>query len=82
MSYMSFKTRLKPEHRYSHKVTLPVHPEQGGKKIHGDPRKQWLYDCASGAWSVQPDAFSRTRTYHFELESDLMMFNLRWQGDV
>ncbi|HET8688508.1 MAG TPA: hypothetical protein VFM18_17995 [Methanosarcina sp.] len=67
-----------PAKELKYSITLPMHPEQQGNR---DPRKVWMYDAMSGGFSVQFDKWSSKgdRTYYFELESDLLCFQLRWE---
>lgn len=61
---------------YEFSITLPRHPEQINTR---DPRKVWMYECISGKFSTQPDRFGSTIIYFFEKESDLMLFQLKWE---
>lgn len=72
---------LKPEHRYIHKIKLPPHPDQVGKR---DPRKVWIYDSITGPWAVEElhglSWVGAGIVYRFAEEHDLLMFTLRWGG--
>jgi len=76
---MSSRKYLRGEHKYEFSLTLPVHPEQKGTR---DPRKVWMYDCMSGQFSVEDGLYPNhnDRTYYFSNETDLLVFQLRWEG--
>lgn len=76
------RSQLRPEHRFIKKVILPRHPDQPKESQFGDPRKKWLYDCASGQFAAEDDSMMLHRTYRFTDENDQLMFVLMWGGIV
>jgi hypothetical protein len=68
---------LSRDHKYEHRITLPRHPDQIGSR---DPRKVWLYECITGPFSSEKDWLGVDMTYYFASESDLMLFQLRWEN--
>lgn len=75
----SWRKRIKPEHRYIHKVLLPPHESQVNSR---DPRKVWCYDVGIERVSVDIWSNNQFRMYRFAYEDEAALFVMRWGGEI